>query len=96
MSPVVWRQQRDATTRDAFFDRSAWRAVRLQHGLFSFISTSVARQPDHSNPPASLATLLQFSVVVAGRFFDLDAHLFDTRFDVSSCTEPSMMMVFSL
>jgi hypothetical protein len=77
---LLGAQQSYATTHDLLHS-SAWRAVRLQRGLFSFISTSTI-----ATPPANLATR---SCSFHGRsrwgFFDLNAHLFHAG-DVSSST----------
>jgi hypothetical protein len=81
----VYAQQRDATHLPLMSLRPrAWRAVRLQHGLFSpdlvFAPTLIT-----ATPPASLATRSCSFSVVSLHASHLDTHLFDTRFNVSSC-----------
>ncbi len=88
-SRLLGAQQGHATTgHDAFFHRSAGGVQGVFHAglLFLHFDFGGSADLDHGHAAGQLghALLQLFTVVVAGRFFDLDADLLDAGFDVGS------------
>jgi hypothetical protein len=90
-SRLACAQQSHATTgHDAFFHSSAGSVQGVFHAGLLFLHFDFGRSADldhcHAASQLGHALLQLFTVVVAGRFFDLDADLLDAGFDVGSGT----------